>query len=423
MSDIPHCWAGSGVLPGPSTASRLDPTQLVTRASLTIAFVALLLVAAPAHAAPVFDGDLETGNLSQYASSPWNFQGVSGPTIVRHPVRQGQYALEFRVPSGAKRQELILPSSIKFTEGMDRWFGWSYMIDPITDFRGGSWGNQVIVQWKADGTGGPPIGMALTPEKRIIVNAAGHSWKQGPCANGTPCNAGPATTGVWIDFVVHVKFTTNRAASLVELWRDGVKMFSQGNWQGPGYSGSTLKSGAQSYLKHGIYRDPAAPGTVRLWSDDWRIGTSYADVAPTGTPDDTEVPDDGEVPEDTDLPEDTEVPDEAEVPEETEVPDSTQVGAAWTPPTGTVVGRPVTFDGTASTGDPPITCDWEFTDRTGSIVYSTGTGCLHEKTFVYPGRKYARLRVADDDGEKHVSPVQTFYAAPGTTTRLHTGAF
>jgi hypothetical protein len=381
----------------------------VTRASLTITFVALLLVvAAPAHAAPVFDADLETGNLSQYTSAPWNFEGVSGPTIVQDPVRQGQYALEFRVPSGAKRQELILPSSIKFTEGMDRWFGWSYMIDPITDFRGGSWGNQVIVQWKADGSGGPPIGMALTPEKRIIVNAAGHSWKQGPCANGTPCDAGPATTGAWIDFVVHVKFTTNRAASLVELWRYGVKMFSQGNWQGPGYSGSTLKSGAQSYLKHGIYRDPAAPGTVRLWSDDWRIGTSYADVAPTGTPDDTEVPDDNEVPE---------------LPEETEVPDSTEAGAAWTPPTGTVVGEPVTFDGTASTGDPPITCDWEFTDRTGSIVYSTGTGCLHEKTFVHPGRKFARLRVADDDGEKHVSPVQMFYAESGTTTRLHPGAF
>src|SRR5262249_5024181 len=48
-------------------------------------------------------------------------------------------------------------------------------------------------------------------------------------------------------------------------------------------------------------------------------------------------------------------------------PADTPARAVWTPPTGIVVGRSVTLDGTRSTGDAPLTCTWNFENRTGSV--------------------------------------------------------
>jgi hypothetical protein len=59
----------------------------------------------------------------------------------------------------------------------------------------------------------------------------------------------------------------------------------------------------------------------------------------------------------------------------------------------------VTFDGTRSTGDEPLSCRWSFENADGSNVWDTQTGCMVEKAFRVPGTKYVRLVVTDRDGD------------------------
>jgi len=82
--------------------------------------------------------------------------------------------------------------------------------------------------------------------------------------------------------------------------------------------------------------------------------------------------------------------------------------ASWThSPAQPRVRQLVTFDGTASAGNPPLACRWEFTNSTGSTVYQTraDAGCRWDFTqadgagFSSSGTKYVRLRVSDGDGD------------------------
>jgi hypothetical protein len=85
--------------------------------------------------------------------------------------------------------------------------------------------------------------------------------------------------------------------------------------------------------------------------------------------------------------------------------------AVWTAPSGAVAGTAVTLDGTASTGDAPLTCRWSFENADGSSVLDTRTGCRISYTFAQSGTKYVRLTVTDVDGDTDSSR-QSFAVAP-----------
>jgi hypothetical protein len=61
----------------------------------------------------------------------------------------------------------------------------------------------------------------------------------------------------------------------------------------------------------------------------------------------------------------------------------------------------VTLDGTASTGQAPVTCAWSFENQSGSVVYQERSGCAIEFTFESTGTKYVRLTVRDGHGSSN----------------------
>jgi hypothetical protein len=67
--------------------------------------------------------------------------------------------------------------------------------------------------------------------------------------------------------------------------------------------------------------------------------------------------------------------------------------AVWTAPEGAVVGSPVSLDGSASTGDLPLTCVWDFDG------FQQRDGCDIEFTFAGAGTKSVTLFVTDSHGD------------------------
>jgi PKD repeat protein len=73
--------------------------------------------------------------------------------------------------------------------------------------------------------------------------------------------------------------------------------------------------------------------------------------------------------------------------------------AVWTAPSGAVTGTAVALDGTASTGDAPLSCAWSFENADGSSVLDTRSGCSVSYTFQQAGTKHVKLTVTDADGD------------------------
>jgi hypothetical protein len=87
--------------------------------------------------------------------------------------------------------------------------------------------------------------------------------------------------------------------------------------------------------------------------------------------------------------------------------------AVWAAPTGVTVGVPVTLNGSASTGDAPISCTWTRETQSGSVL-DTKTGCQISYTFQSTGTQYMRLKVTDVDGDTD-SSLKTISVAEAIT--------
>ena len=96
-------------------------------------------------------------------------------------------------------------------------------------------------------------------------------------------------------------------------------------------------------------------------------------------------------------------------------PPSTPAQAVWAAPPDAQATVAVTLDGTASTGDPPITCTWSFENQAGSTVWQTREGCRIEFTFESSGTKYVKLIVQGGNGDTD-SNKQSFNVAPDSAT-------
>ena len=97
------------------------------------------------------------------------------------------------------------------------------------------------------------------------------------------------------------------------------------------------------------------------------------------------------------------------------LPPSSLPKAAWTAPTNAQVQVPVTLDGTASTGSPPLSCTWSFENQSGSIVWLAQEGCRIDFTFESSGIKYVKLTVQNAAGESD-SNKQSFDVATTSDT-------
>lgn len=224
----------------------------------------------------LWTGDLETGDFSQMYPAPWDIDQAPQPQIVTDNVRSGHYAEKFYMPPGGFREEqspvnATTGEGMNFHEGDDLYYGFSFML-------GAGWPTGpewcVITQWHMDAAGGnePTVGLS--------TDGGGFQlFRQPNYGQMTYWEQRPLITGRWIDFVVHIKFSSDPSVGFIELWEDGVKQ-TLVNGQTRMYTMTFGPGGQFGFWKHGIYRSQAITQPATLWADSMRIGTTYAAAAP-----------------------------------------------------------------------------------------------------------------------------------------------
>lgn len=221
----------------------------------------------------VFVGDYDTGDLSQWSAlhardwnqPPGDYCGYSAcvqdggpghPTAARFEVRDGD------IPpyGGGERAEVRTgdgPSSGAYvTEGDERWYEMSIKFDETFQSpRTGPNSWFIVTQWLPT-DGSPPLTLQVSLSDMLELGGDGPSI---PFRRPI----GPLRQGVWVNYVLHIKFSQDPAVGSVEVWADG-------NLAVPLHNRPTIGPGP-SYLKQGAYRDAATSGTQVVWHDGLRV--------------------------------------------------------------------------------------------------------------------------------------------------------
>ncbi|HZA16163.1 MAG TPA: polysaccharide lyase [Pseudonocardiaceae bacterium] len=228
-----------------------------------------------------WNGDVETGDLSQFKDTPWNVAGGAlPPSVVSDPalVRQGKYAVAMTIPGTRKRKGIccgsrseIEPNIEKIQAGDELYFGFSTLLGEGFPIKS-DW--QTITQWKNEGEGSPPLELGVGAGKYQLSGGFGHP--DGPEHFRKPI--GRAVTGQWVDWVFHVKFSPDPDIGYVEIWQ-GNELVLPRFHPASGTMYPNPDGEATSYLKTGYYRDGyiSTPGTI--YFDNWRVGSSRNIVA------------------------------------------------------------------------------------------------------------------------------------------------
>jgi hypothetical protein len=201
--------------------------------------------------------------------------------------RKGTHSVKFTVagtdnPRGfGVRADLIGPSAgpAALCEGDELYIGWSILFpsDFTSQLSQNGW-----IAVAEDGYGSPygypPLDFAFAGGPsggRFVLDS-----RTGGLNNPQVIWSTPATFGSWMDVVAHYKFSRDPSVGYVELWINGQKQtFRDGSQT---YHQNTLLPGSIECgrIQHQNYRDPNMGGTVTLYQDEIKVGTSYAAVAP-----------------------------------------------------------------------------------------------------------------------------------------------
>ncbi len=248
--------------------------------------MSLLAMSVPglAWAGVVWRGDFETGNITQYSGA----QRVSADRllVVQSPVAQGRYALKATVRQGddpinssGNRNELVYQGHE--AEGSEYYYRWQVMFAP--DFPSArTW--QVFTQWHHEGCcGSPPVEFFVYGEEiRFTLTDSVTPWRT------------PLVRGVWQDFILRVKWSSDPNVGFVELWHNGQRVL-------PRYRHATMYAGDGIYLKLGLYRSDTVQPVGVVYHDGFVQATQLEDVlppspAPAPTPDAGTAPGTGSPP-------------------------------------------------------------------------------------------------------------------------------
>jgi hypothetical protein len=252
------------------------PRRLALAALIAAAGLACAGRAAAAPA-PHWSSGFETGDLAE-----WLISGdvtEPPPVVDAVHVRSGRDAAHFEIPAGGGPRDIqrqyIMPRSpagdiFLWKEGDEAWFGFSYYLAPDFPNPSGAWYD--LTQWWSPAGGSPPLELAIPAGSSDFMIQGGWGSPLGHRLSSR--DLGPVATGEWIDWVVHVVFSSDPTKGTVDVWRDGTRVVS--GWKP---IGGTLYPGAASYLETGIYRQTSEDG-AEMWQDQWAIGTSHAEVDP-----------------------------------------------------------------------------------------------------------------------------------------------
>lgn len=217
----------------------------------------------PPGAVEIFRGDYSTGDFTQwdtvqkagYNGSAAAFTPDAGLSIVNdgdgHETAARFTVADGDIPpfGGGERCEVRAGEAADVTEGAERWYRFDLKFASDYPATTGDW--HIVMQWHA-GIGSPPLCLEVNPDDtlRIQSNAAGQLWS---------LPIGDIARGVWVDYVLHVKFSNDPEVGFVEVWRAGTKVIDK--------TFKPTMSSAGNYLKMGIYRDPAETTTAVVHQD------------------------------------------------------------------------------------------------------------------------------------------------------------
>jgi hypothetical protein len=257
----------------------------------------------PAPTCPCSSLQFGTGACATFPDTSNPFSQTGGRfQLVSSTTRQGTgYALQVQLLDGDSfggnvRNEVSSAADpnhaeIRWGEGDEIWYGWSTMFDPGFPTPGSVASPWVLfTQWHhANDDFSPPLSMALQ------TNGAGdfsvQLWATHTYGvDNVPLWQAPIARGQWHDFVVHVKWSSD-STGFVELYY-GVNgavpalqtlsppnAYCQGQFNGTRCFGPTLFTGQNVYIKQGLYRNPALHGSMTVYHDAMKAGTTISDVS------------------------------------------------------------------------------------------------------------------------------------------------
>jgi hypothetical protein len=266
-----------------------SPLRTLTGGSIAAFCIlaATFLISLPTQATVLWSADISRG------TSVFALQNIDEPggTITVAPDPLGQYGnvYKFYLPDetngfGKERTESSgteTPSGeFRPAYNTEYYIGWNAMWNPMPINPG--W--VALFQMHGYGVSGQGAPLVLR-----AVNGDGNLYMQNG-ANGVDTNFWHMKfhTNIWQSFVLHVFMSTNPAVGYTEIWVNGVQQTmnnGQTRWYGPTWD-NVDGSWQDSYnkLKWGVYRSGAmdGKGPATAYMSGAKVGTTYADVDPTG---------------------------------------------------------------------------------------------------------------------------------------------
>lgn len=216
----------------------------------------------PPEPSPLFKGNFETGNLSQWPL----VQAIPGRvTAVKSPVSEGTYAGRFEVKEGDKepatgsqRAEVI--SGQEFEEGNVRYFR---ILSRVDSWDFGHWG--MIWQMHDESSGSPPLSLQLYKNKSTPM-----LWLGPGDASADYWEAPLPALEKWFEVVIRVDFGVKGS---LKVWLDGKpqEMLNEETI----YDEINTLGEAPGYDKLGIYRSSSSTTTAVVYDDDYRVTDEF----------------------------------------------------------------------------------------------------------------------------------------------------
>lgn len=237
--------------------------HLVGRVCQAAMIGAAILIAAPSRseAEVIWRGDFETGDTSQWRSTP-KFEGLK---VVGEPVREGKFALRIDGTDATKRGTLDRiefqhqPTPPGTAEGTERYFGWSVLVPKTLS------GDYHSVGYFESRNSWRQL-MSFEVRGEDIEYTTRVPYKKHWSGKGR------FTPDVWHDFVVHVLWSRDATKGFVEVRFDGEIVV-------PRTMTATLRDENPAFLHVGFMRSTSAvPETIVI--DHVVEGTTLEDVTP-----------------------------------------------------------------------------------------------------------------------------------------------